>query len=173
MISSTSAKPDDTKLLTAAASAWKKRLGDLGETSACRFLTDSRWTIVEKKWRAGRLGEIDIVAVSPDSILVVIEVKTRCRNPDFALDWQSSGFASVNARKQKKLRAMAAIYINFRAKYMRNGHDTQDRPVRIDCILVDFPLSSASLRKLLDEGKLDEVPLPNFVHVENAVAHHM
>lgn len=160
MISSTYAKPADTNSAIAQCTTWKKRLGDLGETSACQLLASKDWLILERNWRAGRIGEIDIVARTPESQLVAVEVKTRCRHPDDPLDWQSSGFASINARKKKKLRAMAAIYANFRQA---------EQSVRIDCILVDFALSSASFRNLLAAEKLNEVPLPRFVHVENAV----
>lgn len=161
MISSTYAKPADTNSATPdCTTTWKKQLGDLGETSACQLLASKDWLILERKWRAGRIGEIDIVARSPGSQLVAVEVKTRCRNPNFPLDWQSTAFAAINSRKKKKLKAMAAIYANFRQA---------EQAVRIDCILVDYPLSSASFKKLLSAGKLEELPLPNFVHVENAV----
>lgn len=159
MITSTYAKSCDTNAAEYFDSAWKKQLGDFGESAACAFLQGKDWTIVERNFRAGKIGEIDIIALTAESQVVAVEVKTRCRNPQYDLDWQSTGFAAIDARKQKKLKAMAAIYANFRRK----------ESLRIDCILVDLPLSSKTFRSLLKAGQLEQVPRPQFVHVENAI----
>jgi putative endonuclease len=50
-------------------------VGDYGERVAQRFLVDQGMRVVGRGWRC-RLGEIDIVAVDGDC-LVVVEVKTR------------------------------------------------------------------------------------------------
>ncbi|MBQ4233506.1 MAG: YraN family protein, partial [Firmicutes bacterium] len=39
----------------------KRRLGDWGEDSACRYLKDRGWTLIERNFRC-RFGEIDIIA---------------------------------------------------------------------------------------------------------------
>ncbi|MFJ3234813.1 YraN family protein [Streptomyces sp. NPDC086787] len=51
-------------------------LGAYGEDLAARRLTDTGMTVLERNWRCGRSGEIDIVARDGDA-LVVCEVKTR------------------------------------------------------------------------------------------------
>ena len=50
-------------------------LGKYGEQLACRYLSDTGVTILDRNWRCAR-GEIDIVARDAD-VLVVCEVKTR------------------------------------------------------------------------------------------------
>lgn len=162
MISSTYAKSCDTNAAEYLDSTWKKQLGDFGESAACEFLQGKGWAIVERNFRAGKIGEIDIIALTAESQLVAVEVKTRCRNPQYELDWQSTGFAAIDARKQKKLKAMAAIYANFRRPQHKGS-------LRIDCILVDLPLSNKTFRSLLKAGQLEEVSRPHFVHVENAI----
>src|SRR3989344_6723260 len=53
----------------------KKRLGIIGETMACEYLVNHRYTILDRNFRK-RYGELDIVAVK-DNVLVFVEVKTR------------------------------------------------------------------------------------------------
>jgi len=53
----------------------KDALGKHGEDLAARFLQDAGFHLLERNWRC-RLGEIDIVAVDGDC-LVVCEVKPR------------------------------------------------------------------------------------------------
>ncbi len=48
--------------------------GQLGEQSVAQYLTDRRYKMVECNYRQ-KFGEIDIVAISPDKILVFVEVK--------------------------------------------------------------------------------------------------
>ncbi|MFI6688942.1 YraN family protein [Streptomyces sp. NPDC050485] len=55
-------------------------LGKYGEDLAVRLLEAAGMTVLERNWRCGRTGEIDIVAhdTSPcGPVLVVCEVKTR------------------------------------------------------------------------------------------------
>ncbi|MFF1259074.1 YraN family protein [Streptomyces sp. NPDC058321] len=58
------------------ASKARSALGKYGEELAARRLAESGMTVIERNWRAGRTGEIDIVAREGDA-LVVCEVKTR------------------------------------------------------------------------------------------------
>ncbi|MFJ8312563.1 MULTISPECIES: YraN family protein [unclassified Streptomyces] len=55
-------------------------LGKYGEDLAVRLLEAAGMTVLERNWRCGRTGEIDIVAhdTSPSGpVLVICEVKTR------------------------------------------------------------------------------------------------
>ena len=54
----------------------RNALGAYGEELAVRRLTGAGMTVLARNWRAGRTGEIDIVARDGDA-LVVCEVKTR------------------------------------------------------------------------------------------------
>ena len=103
----------------------KRRLGDWGEDSACRYLKDRGWTLIERNFRC-RFGEIDIIA-SKQGILAFIEVKTR------------SGCAfgypceAVDGRKQVKIRAAASVFLKMR----RELSSLQPRLVVIEIISRD------------------------------------
>lgn len=89
----------------------KKRIGELGEEVASRYLVKRGYVIKERNFRL-KIGEIDIVAVDTDGCLVFVEVKTR-KNDDY-------GFPSeyVNYKKQRKLRNTALMYCGGEV-YMR------------------------------------------------------
>lgn len=53
----------------------KSDLGKLGEDLACQYLKKKGYKIIERNyWKSW--GELDIVAISPEKILVFVEVKT-------------------------------------------------------------------------------------------------
>lgn len=53
----------------------KSRLGKLGEDVACQYLKKKGYKIIERNYRQA-WGELDVVAVSPEKVLVIVEVKT-------------------------------------------------------------------------------------------------
>ena len=53
----------------------KAELGKSGEDLACRYLVDKGYKILERNFRKP-WGELDIIAKSPEKILVFVEVKT-------------------------------------------------------------------------------------------------
>ncbi len=53
-----------------------RRLGDWGERVARLYLLARGYRLVERSWRAGRLGEIDLI-LRRGEILAFVEVKTR------------------------------------------------------------------------------------------------
>ncbi len=55
------------------------KLGKTGEDVACKYLQKEGYTIINRNFRS-RFGEIDIVALEENTILVFIEVKTRRTN---------------------------------------------------------------------------------------------
>lgn len=83
----------------------KKELGAKGEEIAEKYLTSCRYKILEKNYRCGRLGEIDIIASDRETI-VFVEVKTR-KTSEFGTPEES-----VNFRKQEKIKKLAYYYIN-------------------------------------------------------------
>lgn len=53
----------------------KSEIGKIGEDLACEYLKDKKYKILERNHRQ-KWGELDIIAMSPDKILVFVEVKT-------------------------------------------------------------------------------------------------
>jgi len=59
----------------------RRATGAQGEQIAAAHLEGLGWTVVDRNWRSGRLGELDLVALQPGpgrlGTLVFCEVKTR------------------------------------------------------------------------------------------------
>lgn len=82
----------------------RRAMGRYGEDVAARRLSEAGMTIVERNWRSGRTGEIDIVARDGD-VLVVCEVKTRKGGS------YQHPMAAVTPRKARRLRDLAERWI--------------------------------------------------------------
>lgn len=80
-------------------------IGARGEAAAAAFLARAGMTVVDRNWRC-KAGEIDIVALDGDT-LVVVEVKTR-RTPA-----KGSPEEAVSPAKQRKLVRLAEAYIAY------------------------------------------------------------
>lgn len=81
-----------------------RELGRLGEDYACQWLRQRNWRILARNWRS-RFGELDIIALDPEAILVFVEVKTR-RTGRFG-----SPEEAVGPRKQTHLRRAAVQWL--------------------------------------------------------------
>lgn len=81
-------------------------IGDKGEQSAARYLSQLGYTIVAAKYRA-KPGEIDIIAKDKDC-LVFVEVKTR-RSTAYGFPAEA-----VTARKQQKIINTALCFLKQR-----------------------------------------------------------
>ena len=80
-------------------------------------------------WRAGRLGEIDIVAFHPqERLLVFVEVKTRRGTR------HGTPVEAVTPRKQAQLVALTETYLSLRPENL-----TAPETIRFDVISVSFP----------------------------------
>ncbi|WP_327185297.1 YraN family protein [Streptomyces sp. NBC_01334] len=105
--------------------------GRYGEDLAARRLVEAGMTVLERNWRCGRTGEIDIVARDGD-VLVVCEVKTR----------SGGGFqhpmASVTPEKAERLRGLAERWIQAHGGAPPGG-------VRIDLVGVVLPRRGAAV----------------------------
>ncbi|MDX2594966.1 MULTISPECIES: YraN family protein [Streptomyces] len=108
----------------------RRGLGRYGEDLAARRLTEAGMTIVERNWRCGRSGEIDIVA-RDGSTLVVCEVKTR-RSGTF-----QHPMAAVTPAKARRLRDLAERWIQSHGGAPPGG-------VRIDLVGVLLPRRGAA-----------------------------
>ncbi|QFU74970.1 YraN family protein [Halioglobus maricola] len=80
-----------------------KHLGDSYENFASQWLLDRGLRLLERNFRC-KVGEIDLIALDGDQ-LVFVEVRARS-NPRFA-----SAVATVDRRKQRKLRLAALHYL--------------------------------------------------------------
>lgn len=107
----------------------KRRIGEMGEDAASRYLTSKGYSVIERNFRL-RCGELDIVAADGDGCMVFAEVKTR-KNDEF-------GFPSeyVTERKRKKLRNTALLYCdgercNMRFDIIEVYYEFADNKMRI------------------------------------------
>lgn len=91
--------------------------GALGEEAAASYLTKQGYKVICRNFRAGRMGEIDIIGMDNDT-LCFIEVKTRSSKM-FGTPAQA-----LSRRKQATLVRLARVYIKNN-RYMNT-------PVRFD-----------------------------------------
>lgn len=112
---------------------YKRNIGKAGEEAAVSYLQQREgWHIVETNYTCP-LGEIDIVAREGET-LVFIEVRST-GSAHFALIEES-----INRRKQKKIKQVAAYYAKERK--------VANAPCRIDVFLVEID------PKTLDEREI-------------------
>lgn len=107
----------------------RSALGRYGEGLAARRLSQAGMTVLERNWRCGRTGEIDIVAQDGD-VLVVCEVKTRREGPF------GHPMAAVTPQKAERLRGLAERWIQAHGGAPPGG-------VRIDVVGVLLPRRGA------------------------------
>jgi putative endonuclease len=82
-------------------------LGLHGEDAAARWLVARGWTLLDRRWRCDA-GELDLVLLDPDGVLVAVEVKLRRGG--------RSGTAAeaIDARRLARLRAALARFASER-----------------------------------------------------------
>lgn len=84
----------------------KESLGKLGEDLACKYLQKKGYKIIERNyWQ--RWGELDIVARSPEKVLVLVEVKTVKGAPP-----PITGEDQFTNAKSRKFKRTAELYAN-------------------------------------------------------------
>ena len=87
-------------------------LGKWGEEQAATFLERKGYTICDRDWRAGH-RDLDIIALNEDqTILVIVEVKTRT-----SAEWNEPEEA-VNRKKIRNIGNAANLYLKqFNVEY--------------------------------------------------------
>ena len=86
------------------------KLGKEGERLASNYLQKNNFSILNKNWRSGRYGEIDIIANDKNtSELVFIEVKSRSTSTNDAKEL-------VTKHKQRQLYKLAKSYLHLTSK---------------------------------------------------------
>jgi len=98
-----------------------KPLGNWGEERAVAYLEAAGYKIIQRNFRWGRQGEIDIVA-DDHGTLVFVEVKTQ------STEAMGEAFTWVTPRKQRQIGRIAAAYLYVNA--------ITDRDCRFDVIAV-------------------------------------
>lgn len=102
-------------------------LGARGEALAAKHLERAGYRILERNARVP-MGEADLVALAPDGVHVLVEVKTRARGKNARSDRAAPELA-ITSHKRRKLRTIAR-------HLARANQWTQ---VRVDVIAVEWP----------------------------------
>ena len=99
----------------------KRQIGNCYEDRAVEYLAKNGYRIIARNFRAGRKGELDIIARDKEGTLVICECKYRtktvCGDPLLAVDW----------KKQRQICKTTLFYY----KYCGYG---MDYPCRFDVI---------------------------------------
>lgn len=101
-------------------------LGQRGEAFVAERMQHSGYTILDRNWRHGAHGELDIIARHGDE-LVFVEVRTRQGTLHAAIEWALS---SVDAAKQSRLVELCHAYMD--------AHGLDNLPYRIDVAAVGW-----------------------------------
>ena len=113
--------------------ATTKSIGDFYENRAIDWIKSEHLTVIARNYNVPKVGEIDIIAESVDTLangrirktLVFIEVRARKRG-QFA-----SGVESITTDKQRKIIQSAMHFLQEFDEF--NGHDC-----RFDVIVFDY-----------------------------------
>jgi putative endonuclease len=111
----------------------KSELGKLGEDLACRYLKKKGYKVIERNYLKP-WGELDIVTISPEKILVFVEVKT-VKGPQPMI----TGEDQVTRAKLIKSRRAAELYAN-------GSNLLTDKGWRIDLIAITVDGSEFDLK---------------------------
>ena len=101
----------------------RRALGSAAERHAADYLERLGWRIVARNWRAGRFGELDLVA-EDGAALVFVEVRARRGLPGAAAE-------TVTAAKQARL-------IRLAQHYLAATGEPESRAWRIDVVAIDL-----------------------------------
>lgn len=96
-------------------------LGRSGEDTALAWLLARGYRLVERNYRFGRHGELDLVMEAPEGDLAFIEVKTG------ASDAAGDPLGWIHGRKQHKIQRIAQAFCVERGI-------PEDRPMRFDAV---------------------------------------
>jgi putative endonuclease len=81
----------------------RHELGQRAESAAAAWLTSRGWRVLDRRWRGAR-GELDLVCIDTDNVLVGIEVKVR------RTERSGSGSESIDRRRLGRLRGTLVAY---------------------------------------------------------------
>jgi putative endonuclease len=101
----------------------KRKLGNLGEKLAEKFLRKNKYKIIERNFRS-RFGEIDIIALEA-GCLVFLEVKTR---------WSKEFGPPEEALTNWKIRRIIKT-----AEHYKGLHPELPEASRVDVVAIEMP----------------------------------
>jgi putative endonuclease len=108
-----------------------RETGQKGEAIAQAVMRRKGFRIEAVNWRAGRTGEIDLVAFHPQKqILAFVEVKTR-KSGQYGTPAES-----VHAAKRVRLLKLAEAYLPL---FLEKHSEAGDLHIRFDVISVSYP----------------------------------
>lgn len=117
-------------------------LGHRAESAVAGWLADAGWRILARRVRAGRGGEVDLVALDPDRTLVAVEVRARRTGRT------GVAAATLDPRRIRRLESTLVAYAAMGA--------THHRGLRVDLVTVEpagRPGSSWKLRRIPGIGE--------------------
>ena len=100
-----------------------RQKGTVGEELAIKFLQEKGFSIVQKNFHYGKIGEIDIVAKDKDT-LVFVEVKARSSFK------YGTGLDAITPSKQRQMVTVTKGYIQI--------NKIVNVPLRFDVISIDM-----------------------------------
>lgn len=100
-----------------------RQLGELGEQYTAAWLETQGWRTLDRNWRS-RFGELDVVSLTPEHVIVFVEVKTR-RTLRYGVPQEA-----VTDTKQSNLRHAAVQWL------MEPEHRFAHNGVRFDVITI-------------------------------------
>lgn len=104
---------------------YRKEYGRDGEDTACAFLEEKGFEIIERNYQAGKIGELDIIA-RRENIVVFAEVKAR------KSDAFGGGIYSITQNKKRTLRRCAEHFL-----VNNPALNTKEITFRFDLILIE------------------------------------
>ncbi len=130
----------------------KRKLGNLGEKIACKFLTKKGYSILKTNYQK-RTGEIDIVAKLGETIHF-IETKTRTKH---SIEKFGVPQEAVNSRKQIKL-IRTALY------YLSENKYSDDTNWQIDVVAITIDKSKKTAKINYIENAVNYNDVCNKIH---------
>jgi putative endonuclease len=106
-------------------SGYKKELGNKGEGIAASFFKKNGFDIIERNYRFGKIGEIDII-VRKANLMVFAEVKSRNSVA------YGGAYYSITEKKKQTLKKVARQFLHTHPAFL-----SKDITYRFDMIAVD------------------------------------
>lgn len=100
-----------------------KELGVCGEKYAALRLIQKGWKIIDKNWHS-KIGELDIIMLTPNKTIVFVEVKTR-RNTNYGTPLEA-----VSVEKQRKVKRTGMQWLR------EHGSEIPHRSIRFDIVSI-------------------------------------
>lgn len=123
-----------------------KKVGNYGEDKAEAYLRRRGYKILERNFRAGRGGEIDIIAKDIKGVIAFVEVKTRTNRK------MGDPSEAVNYYKKKNIINTALKYIS-----QKNLYETDARFDVIEVIPYNGIIRNVRINHIKDAFEVNDV----------------